>query len=265
MTRNLLLSCEARPVIAHRGASAYAPENTLPAFQLAREHAVDGCEFDVRVSADGVPVVVHDPTLQRTTNLRGRVADQPFAALREGDAGYRFTRDAGRTFPFRGQGIRIPTLEEVLDTLGDLPLIIELKTAAAMHPVARVLRERAIAERCIVASFDYRALDVFRESPFIAGASRLDLLHIVVRSRLGLSPLRLPYKALAIPRRRKGIPVFSAALARMARKLDCPVHVWTVDDPREAIRLWKAGATGIITNAPDIIRRARTEAGFASG
>ncbi len=265
MMRNVLLSCDAHPVIAHRGASAYAPENTLPAFRLAVEQAVDGCEFDVRVSADGVPVVFHDPTLQRTTDLRGRLADHPLSALKEADAGYRFTRDGGRTFPFRGRGIRIPTLDEVIETLGELPLIIELKTATAMHPVARLLRQRGIAQRCIVASFDYHALGVFRESPFVAGASRLDLLRILVRARLGRSPGRLPYQALAIPRRRKGIPVFSRALARMARTLECPVHVWTVDDPREAVRLWKAGAAGIITNAPDVIQRARAEAGLVPG
>jgi glycerophosphoryl diester phosphodiesterase len=259
---NALLDCARHPVIAHRGASAYAPENTLPAFQLAMEQRVDGCEFDVRVSADGVPVVFHDPTLERTTDLAGEVAALTLEELRRADAGHRFTPDEGRTFPFRGKGVRIPTLAEVIRTLAGLPLLIELKVAAAMEPVARLLREEGATERAIVASFRHEALGVFRSAPFLSGASRYDLGMLLLRSRLRWPARRLSYRVAAMPQKRWGLQLFHPSIASAARRAGCPVHVWTVDDPEEARQLWSQGVSGIITNAPDVIQRARREAGL---
>lgn len=260
---NPLLDLAGHPVVAHRGASAYAPENTLPAFRLALEQAADACEFDVHVSADGVPVVIHDRTLDRTTDQTGLVAEMPLDAIREADAGYRFTRDGGRTFPYRGQGIRVPTLVEVIETLGSLPLLIELKAAAAMEPVARILTELGVCDRCVVASFDHRALASFHAAPFIAGASRGEIVRLVIRSVLGLGRPRVPYRAIAVPPRHGLLPVFSRRMVKLARRLGCPVHVWTVDDPKFARQFWEAGAAGLITNVPDVILRARREAGLA--
>jgi glycerophosphoryl diester phosphodiesterase len=259
---NVLLDCARHPVIAHRGASAYAPENTLPAFQLAMEHRVDGCEFDVRVSADGVPIVFHDPTLGRTTDLEGEVAALTLEELRRADAGHRFTPDGGRTFPFRGQGVRIPTLAEVIRTLAGMPLLIELKVAAAMEPVAKLLQEARATDRAVVASFHKEALGVFRSAPFLSGASRFDLGVLLLRARLRWPARRLPYRVAAMPQKRWGLQLFSPGVASHARSAGCPVHVWTVDDPDEARLLWSQGVSGIITNAPDVIQRARREAGL---
>ena len=99
---NPLLDLSARPVIAHRGASAYAPENTLPAFELAVQQGADAFELDVRLTRDGAPVVIHDDTLERTTDLTGPVRARTLAELRAADAGHWFTPDGGRTMPFRG-------------------------------------------------------------------------------------------------------------------------------------------------------------------
>ncbi len=262
---NPLLDLAGHPVVAHRGASAYAPENTLPAFRLALEQAADACEFDVHLSADGVPVVIHDSTLDRTTDRTGFVAETPLAAIREADAGYRFTPDGGRTYPYRGQGIRVPTLVEVIETLGSVPLLIELKTAGAMEPVARVLTESSACERCVVASFDRRALATFHAAPFIAGASRAEIAKLVILSILGFGSPRVPYRAIAVPPRHGVLPVFSRRMVKLARRLACPVHVWTVDDPKLARQFWEAGAAGLITNVPDVILRARREAGLSLG
>lgn len=264
---NPLLDLAGHPVVAHRGASAYAPENTLPAFRLALEQAADACEFDVHVSADGVPVVIHDRTLDRTTDRTGFVAETPLAAIREADAGYRFTPDGGRTYPYRDRGVQVPTLVEVIETLGSLPLLIELKTAGAMEPVARVLTELSASDRCVVASFDSRALATFHAAPFIAGASRGEIVRLLMRSILGFGRPRVPppYRAIAVPPKHGMLPIFSRRMVKLARRLGCPIHVWTVDDPKLARRFWESGAAGLITNAPDVILRARREAGLSLG
>src|SRR5574340_1218890 len=100
-------------VFGHRGAAALAPENTLPSFALALALGADALELDVHGTRDGVIVVIHDDTLERTTKGQGAVRDHTWSALSQLDAGYHFTHD-GRTFPFRGQGVRLPTLDAVL-------------------------------------------------------------------------------------------------------------------------------------------------------
>ena len=109
-------------VIGHRGAAAYAPENTLPSFEHAVEVGADGVELDLHCTADGHLVVIHDDTLERTTDGSGAVEERTLEELRGFDAGYRFTPDRGETFPFRGRGVRIPTFEEVLAAVGGLPV-----------------------------------------------------------------------------------------------------------------------------------------------
>ena len=104
---SLLLDLDAHPVIAHRGASAFAPENTLVGFERAAAFGAEAFELDVHVTADDQPVVIHDATLDRTTDRRGAIATMTYAAIREADAGARFTTDRGATFPFQGRGIRV--------------------------------------------------------------------------------------------------------------------------------------------------------------
>lgn len=261
---NPLLDLAARPIIAHRGASGHAPENTLAAFQLAIEEGAEAIELDVRISADGVPVVLHDPTLDRTTDLAGPVALRPLAELRRADAGARFSADGGRTFPWRGRGIGIPTLGEVLETFPDLALLIEIKEPEAQHAVRQLLLGRGAAGRCLVASELAAALDAFQEPPFLVGASRPDIAGLWLRAalRLPLKPVR--YRALSVPERYRGLTVATGAFVRAARRLGCPVHVWTVNDPGRARRLWATGVAGILTDFPGVIREARDAAGFAA-
>src|SRR6188472_1201192 len=167
-----LLDPERRPVVGHRGNAAHAPENTMESFRQALAAGAECVELDVRLSADGVPVVMHDPTLDRTTDSTGAVASLSAEQLRAADAGARFTRDGGRTFPYRGKGLRIPTLEEVLTELAQVPLLLEIKTPQ-VSPAARRVIERLGAEwRCVVESFDVRAIDPFRGSRVAIGASR---------------------------------------------------------------------------------------------
>jgi glycerophosphoryl diester phosphodiesterase len=259
----VLLDLAARPVIGHRGASAYAPENTLPSFAVAAEQGADAVECDVHVTADGVPVVIHDPTLDRTTDLVGAVAATPFARLREADAGARFTADGGRIFPFRGRGVRVPTLAEVLDAVpAALPLVIEIKTPRAQHAVRDVLLERDAATRCVVASFHDAALDAFRAPPFTRAASRPEVARVLLEATLGLPAPPARCHAVMPPLRHWGLLVPTVRFVAAARRRGCPVHVWTVDDAATARLLWRNGVSGIVTNCPDVILRAR-ESGVA--
>src|SRR5919108_2173310 len=124
---NPLLDLSARPIIAHRGASGSAPENTLAAFVLAVRQGADAFELDVRLTQDGEAVVIHDATLERTTDLAGPVRARTLAELRVADAGRWFTPDRGRTFPHRGTGAHIPTLSEVLRAFPSMPVMVDVK------------------------------------------------------------------------------------------------------------------------------------------
>jgi glycerophosphoryl diester phosphodiesterase len=253
---SLLLDLEARPVVAHRGDSAHAPENTLEALQEGVSLRADALECDVHLSKDGHVVVIHDSTVERTTNGAGAVARLTLAELRRLDAGYRFTRDGGRSFPWRGRAVAIPTLEDVLHAFPAVPLIIEVKTAAA-SAAARLLLERCGATaRCLIGSFFAAALAPFRDSGIAHTASRDEVLRLYARALLPGGPRRLSYQALCIPPVSHGIPLPVLRFARMARAAGVPTHVWTVDDPARARHYWNGGVNAIITNDPAAIRTA---------
>jgi len=152
-----------RPLVyAHRGGAGLAPENTLLAFEKGLSTGADGIEFDVRLSLDGVAVLMHDPTLERTTDGTGPVAQRTAAELAALDAGFRFERDGA--FPFRGRGIGVPTLGDVLARHPDTSLIIELKSADSRlaQAVVHEIHAAGAASRVTVGSFQKGALDAVR-------------------------------------------------------------------------------------------------------
>jgi glycerophosphoryl diester phosphodiesterase len=252
---NPLLDPTARPIIAHRGASGSAPENTLAAFRLALQQGADAIELDVRLTGDGVPVVLHDAALDRTTDRTGFLRDLSLAELREADAGARFSLDRGRTYPFRGADVRIPTLVEVLRGFPDAALLIELKEVAAQRAVLEVLLEERAAERCVLASEYHDALEVFRgKAPFAVAASGREIGALYRATMLRRVPAAVGYRTLSVPERYRGLRVPTRSFVAAARKLGCPVHVWTINLPSVARRLWSVGVAGIVTNFPDRIR-----------
>jgi glycerophosphoryl diester phosphodiesterase len=251
---NPLLDLSARPVIAHRGASGSAPENTVAAFELAARQGADAFELDVRLTADGVPVVLHDPTLERTTGHTGPLAALRLADLNEVDAGFRFSPDGRRTFPFRAGTVRIPTLAEVLRGFPEMPILLELKEVAAQEPVRQVLIEERAVERCVLASELHPAVQLFRETPFATAASGPEIAVLYRSVLLRRVPARVPYRTLSVPVRYRGLPVPTRSFVGAARGLGCPVHVWTVNEPATARLLWGRGVAGIVTNFPELIR-----------
>jgi glycerophosphoryl diester phosphodiesterase len=247
---NPLLDHTARIVIGHRGASGYAPENTLPAFELAIRQGADAIELDVRVTADSVPVVIHDPTTDRTTDLSARVGHLTLAQLRKADAGARFTTDRGRSFPFRGKGIAVPTLVEVLRAFPRTCFLIDLKEAEAQAPVRRVLVEEAAQDRCVLAAEDAATLTEFCVAPFTRASARQEISalfwKVLFRRRVIDAAA---YRLMSVPASYRGIVVPTRRFVAAARALGCPVHVWTVNHPARARRLWERGAAGILTTS----------------
>jgi glycerophosphoryl diester phosphodiesterase len=254
---NPLTDPSAQIVIAHRGASGYAPENTLPAFELAISQGADAFELDVRLTADGVPVVIHDPTLDRTGGQPLHVADLTLTQLQEVDAGARFSPDRGRTFPFRASGIVVPTLLEVLRAFPVTPVLIDLKEARAQELVGRLLIEERAVGRCALASDDAAALLGFMEQPFLRAASPREISRLYWGTLLRKGAAAAGYRLLSVPARYRGLRVPTRGFVAAARALGCPVHVWTVNEPSLARRLWDCGVAGIVTDVPDRIAAVR--------
>ncbi|WP_411282515.1 glycerophosphodiester phosphodiesterase family protein [Gemmatimonas sp.] len=259
----ILLDPNARPVIGHRGNRAYAPENTLESLQEAVALGVDAVEFDVQLSSDGVLLLMHDRTIDRTTSGSGAVATQTFSELRAHDAGACFTLNRGRTFPWRNRGVVIPTFDEVVDALpSTLPLIVELKTPAAAAALHAAIVRHGMQKRVIVAGFEAASTQPLRGQGFALGASTPDVVRLLLPSLLH-RPIPTPwYQALCIPPMHNGIPLPIAAIARAVRTSAVVTHIWTVNDPAKAMRLWADGVQGIISDDPASILAARSRVAF---
>ena len=235
----ILLDLSARPIIAHRGASGQYPENTLLAFAQAKEQGADALELDVRITSDGVPIVLHDPTLERTTNGAGAVARLLLADVRRVDA---------------GRGERVPTLAEVLETFPTTPLLVEIKEPEAGPAALAVLREHRAADRVLVGAFQRAALAAFRGTEFARSPARPEVALFWAGSRLGVSVGRGSCRAFSVSEYSGRLRVVDRRFLAAARRAGLPVHVWTVDDPVTAGRLRALGVCGIITNYPERIR-----------
>jgi glycerophosphoryl diester phosphodiesterase len=227
---NILVDPGAHPLVAHRGASAEAPENTLPAFQRAALLGVDAFELDVRLTADGAVVVHHDRTLERTTHLTGPLIARTLAQLRD--------------------GTNIPTLDDVLGAFPSMPMLIELKEVVGQERVRDVILRHDAADRCLMASEYHGALGCFRDGRFLVGASRRDIVRLMIGAATRSRPRRVAYHALSVPDRYFLLPVATRRFIADAHTLGRPVHIWTVDDPAEAAELRARGANGILTNDP---------------
>lgn len=254
---NPLLDAGARPVIGHRGNRAHAPENTIESLAQAVAARADAIEFDVRLSADGIPVVCHDPSVARTTGGTGEVARMTFAELRRLDAGARFTTDAGRTFPYRARGIQIPSLDEVLEAFRNIPLLIEIKDPLAAGSVRKAIEIHRAESRCLIDALDARSLRPFAGSSIATGAARAGVARLMTSMVLRRDIPPLPFRAICIPLNYNGLPLPVRRLARIAPLNDLRVHVWTINAPRSAIELWQAGVNGIITDDPALMVRVR--------
>jgi glycerophosphoryl diester phosphodiesterase len=242
-------------VFAHRGGAKLAPENTIVAFENGMSLGSDGFECDVHLARDGVPVVIHDATLDRTTDATGPVGHRTSGELAAVDAGYRFGPE--QDFPFRGKGHGVPTLESLLRRVPDCPAIIELKQgdpelARAVHDV---LRRTGSTGRACVGSFHQMGLDVLRMlSPRVmTSASEIEARWTLYRSwvRWPFSRER-PYVAFQVPQRAGRLQVISPPFLAQAHRNGARVDVWVVDSPDDINRLFDEGVDGVISDRPDV-------------
>lgn len=254
---NVLVDPTARPIIAHRGASARAPENTIEAFSRALEDGADAIELDVRLARDGSVVVIHDPDIDRTTSGTGAVASMSALELRAVDAGARFSSDEGRTYPYRERSVRIPSLDDVLAAFPHTAMLIEIKEAHATRAVAALVRRHGAMDRVVLASELDEAMQIARAESFMTSASRPDALRLLRQACLGVVPDALPYQALSIPWRVGMLRVPMSLMCRSARRARVPTHAWTVNSEAVAKRLWRVGVNGILADDPGSFVRLR--------
>ncbi|MEJ7847721.1 MAG: glycerophosphodiester phosphodiesterase family protein [Pyrinomonadaceae bacterium] len=243
-------------VFAHRGGGGLIPENTLEAFVYSAKMGVDVLELDVRSTADGTLVVMHDGDVARTTNGSGRVTELTLEALKKLDAGYLFTPNNGQTFPFRGKGVTIPTLAEIFDALPEMTFNIEPKQQEPpiTGPLCNLIRERKMADRVIVGSFNQTNLDNFRrECPEVAtSAGPSEVSEFLALSKTGIGSTYSPrMQALQVPEKIGALPIVTKQFIDAAHERKLKVHVWTINDTADMQRLIELGVDGIMTDYPD--------------
>jgi glycerophosphoryl diester phosphodiesterase len=227
----------------------------MEAFRLAREQGVSYIELDVHLTADAELAVIHDSSVSRTTGRRGRVENMSLAELRKLDAGFKFTMDHGRTFPYRGKGLRIPTLGEVLDAFPDLGVTVEIKETrpGVVDALARVLRSHRAEDRVIVASSEHPLLSAFRAAaPSVATSfSKDEIRDFLLRLRDGsMEGYRPPGVAFQVPEYKGLRRVVSKSVIEAVHAYAVEVHVWTVNEPVHIARLLSWGVDGIMTDDP---------------
>ena len=236
-------------VFAHRGGAALRPENTILAFDHGLSLGADGIELDVRLSRDGVVVVHHDATLERTTDGRG-----PLAALTAGELA---RLDAGYHFPeYRGRTGGVPTLDEVVRRYSSARFIIELKLndPVLAHRAIDVIRAAGAVERAALGSFGTRVLRAAREyeARIPTGASQEETRLALYRSWIRWPVRRARYREFQVPEMSGSTRVVSPRFVKYAHEAGVAVRVWTVNDESDMRRLLDWGVDALISDRPDL-------------
>jgi len=252
-----------RPLaIGHRGCAGEVPENTIASFERAVADGAVVIETDVHLTRDGAPVLLHDDEVARVTDGRGAVRDLDFDEIRELDAGFHFRAPDGST-PFRGAGLRIPSLAEALDALPRMRFNLELKEdrPGIAERVLGVLRDAGREDLTLVTSGEDGLMDKLRAAvrrsgaQVALGACTGDVARFVRAARDGGVPPPEPM-ALQIPSRFAGAPLATPALIAAAHAHGVHVHVWTINDPDEIDALLALGVDGVISDYPARVVRA---------
>ena len=247
--------------IAHRGGKRVAPEETLPAYQDAAETGVDVLEMDLHATSDGVVICMHDATVDRTTDGTGMIRDMTFDQLRELDAGYWFTTDGGQSYPYRGQGIMVPALEEVLETFGGFYFVTEIKQSSPsiVDAVLDVFERTGTAEWVVIAAADDNVIEEVREkNPEIFTALAAgEMLTFATLEAQDERTYRPPSGFLQPP-----WEVADAEFMDRARRFDLKVHVWTVNDRPTMERCIDLGIDGIMTDDPALLENVIDDIGL---
>jgi glycerophosphoryl diester phosphodiesterase len=243
-------------LIAHRGGAGLAPENTMAAFEAAVDlWGADMLEMDVHRSADGRIVVIHDPTVDRTSSGSGAVADLSWDEIREFDAGHHFVDPAGE-HSFRGTGVRFSLFEEVLERFPRTRINVEAKARGATGALVELIRRHGATHRVLGAATEEEARGIHHgyEGPSSASRRQLRTAHTLLR--LGLGRFHVPdTDALQLPDVWQGRRIVTPSLVAWAHERNLPLHVWTIDEEEDMHRLLTWGVDGIQTDRPDRLAR----------
>lgn len=247
-------------VIGHRGAAAAAPENTLPSFRHAVEAGAEAIELDLQCTRCGHLVVIHDDTVDRTTDGTGAVESMDLEDLQELDAGYLFTPDRGASFPYRGAGVRVPTLEEVLAEVPEVPVVAEIKSPRAGAALGNLLVDDPNRTRILVGGFRRSDVDPAGRRARWRCAYSQELRWYVLLGKIGLGGLAVPkVDAAMVPERSKGLRVVTPRFVRRCHRDGIGVFVWTVNEADDMRRLLDWGVDGLVSDVPGRLRRVLDE------
>jgi glycerophosphoryl diester phosphodiesterase len=246
-----------RPLaFAHRGGAEEAPENTLPAFEAAVKLGYRYLETDVHMTADGALVAFHDSVLDRVTDRQGHIRRLPLAAVREADAGFWFTPDGGRTHPYRGTGLTVPTLEELLTRWPDVRINIDPKADECIAPLVTLLQRVDAYDRVCIGTFSDRRMFRLRallRRRVCTSMARNAVTLAWVSSRSGRMP-RLDADCVQVPVRFARMHIVDARFVAAAHHAGLQVHVWTVNDEAAIDELLDLGVDGIMTDRPRLLK-----------
>jgi glycerophosphoryl diester phosphodiesterase len=247
-------------LFAHRGASGRVPENTLEAFRAGLEAGADLLELDVHATRDGDVVVIHDESLERTTDCRGLVRQRSTAEVRAADAGYSFMDDRGDR-PFAGRGLRVPLLAEVLAAFASTPLNIEIKQSdpAIEAAVVELLDRHHARDRVLLAAESDGIMQRIRAaaSDVLTGFSAAEVLDFYTRvERDDFADYHPVGRALQVPHFHGDIEVVTPQFVRRAHEHGLEVHVWTINDEAEMLALAGLGVDGLMSDLPDVLSAA---------
>ena len=248
-------------VVAHADDSGTSPwpGDTLLFLENAAALDVDVLEMNVHMSADGHIVLIHDDTVDDTTEGTGPVREKTLAELQTLDAAYRWTQDDGQTFPYRGTGVTIPSLDQVFQAFPDWPMIVEIKDDAEPSiagPLCDLIREYGMEERVIVASFSDETIDEFRAAcdEVATAAASGEVRQFVILNFLFLgNPFAPPYQAFQVPIESGGIPVITRSFVSAAHRRGLEVHAWTINDPEEMELMIDLGVDAIMTDRVEVL------------
>jgi len=246
-------------IIGHRGAMGEAPENTLPSFQKALNDGASLLELDVQGSSEGEAVIIHDETLERTTNGRGLVREQSLQQLKTLDAGHSFSPDTGKSYPYRGSHTEIPTLKELFLTLPRVRAIVELKQRrpSIVARVIAIIQELGKEEQVLLATEDDEIMrdirqELSRRPAGIATGFSFSEVAAFIRWATGgrKSDYTPPGQALQIPRKYQDETLVTLETVGAAHHLGVELFVWTVNEVDEMAALLGLDVDGIITDYP---------------
>lgn len=255
-----MLRCDKVLNIAHRGGRRIRPEHTLLAYDQALEDGADILELDVHETSDGELVIMHDDTLDRTTDCTGPIKDTTFAAIRMCDAGYNFSTDGGATYPYRGTGLVVPTLQEALAGYPDTAFVIEVKQEepSIVDHFVEVLEEYEAVDKTVGSAFSDAVLVELREAaPALATSIGVDETREFWLQSQIMPPdpsYEPPAEFLQIPLSFGGIDLLHPNLIPFAHGLGMTVHFWTINDEADMRMLIEDyGVDGIMTDDPPLL------------